>query len=217
VSGSLPLQKEISVVGEEGEPERWRKGSKYRVGTSYRLCRCGKSEQKPFCDNAHIRVRFDGTETASRKPFAEQARRLRGRNLELDDAEPLCASARFCLPKSGTWRLTARSNDPAKRKLAIQQAGNCPAGRLVVYDKQTGKPIEPEFAFSISLIEDPQMGVSGPVWVKGGVPVVSANGRVYEIRNRVTLCRCGSSRNKPFCDGSHIRARFNDGDVKGRK
>jgi CDGSH-type Zn-finger protein len=216
-SGSLPLRKAISVVGEDREPEKWRKGRKYRVGASYRLCRCGRSDQKPFCDNAHTRVHFDGTETASPDPFAEQARRLRGRDLELDDAESLCSSARFCLPKGGTWRLTARSNEPAKRKLAIQQAGNCPSGRLVVYDKKTGKPIEPEFVPSISLTEDPQVGVSGPIWVKGGIPIVSASGRVYEVRNRATLCRCGKSRNKPFCDGSHIRARFSDDDKSLRQ
>jgi CDGSH-type Zn-finger protein len=33
--------------------------------------------------------------------------------------------------------------------------------------------------------------------------VISADGKAYEVRNRVTLCRCGSSNNKPFCDGSH--------------
>jgi len=33
----------------------------------------------------------------------------------------------------------------------------------------------------------------------------SADGFVYEIRNRVTLCHCGYSGNKPFCDGSHMR------------
>ena len=34
--------------------------------------------------------------------------------------------------------------------------------------------------------------------------IESAGGTEYEVRNRVTLCRCGRSRNKPFCDGSHI-------------
>jgi len=217
VSGDLPLRKEISVVGVEGEPEKWREGVKCRVGASYRLCRCGRSEQKPFCDNAHERVCFDGTETATGNSFAQQARRLRGRNLELDDAEPLCASARFCRPRGGIWQLTARSNDPAKRRLAIQQAGNCPAGRLVVYDKKTGKPIEPEFLPSLSLTEDPSKKVSGPIWVKGRIPVVSSSGKAYEVRNRVTLCRCGKSKNKPFCDGRHIRARFSDGDKSVRK
>jgi CDGSH-type Zn-finger protein len=40
------------------------------------------------------------------------------------------------------------------------------------------------------------------------IAVTSADGRDYEVRNRVTLCRCGSSRNKPFCDGSHVTIRF---------
>jgi CDGSH-type Zn-finger protein len=47
--------------------------------------------------------------------------------------------------------------------------------------------------------------------VRGGIRIVSATGEVYEVRNRVTLCRCGSSRNKPFCDGTHVRTRFSDG------
>jgi CDGSH-type Zn-finger protein len=77
------------------------------------------------------------------------------------------------------------------------------ARALVVLDKQTGKVIEPKFAKSIGLIEDPAMGVSGPIWVRGGVPVESDDGKTYQVRNRVTLCRFGKSKNKPFCDSSH--------------
>jgi CDGSH-type Zn-finger protein len=53
--------------------------------------------------------------------------------------------------------------------------------------------------------------------VKGGVPVESADASVFENRNRVTLCRCGGSKNKPFCDGTHLKDRFNDGDESIRK
>ena len=60
------------------------------------------------------------------------------------------------------------------------------------------------------LIEDPSLGVSGPLWVRGGIPVTGADGGQYEVRKRVTLCRCGQSKNKPFCDGSHIEAGFKD-------
>ncbi len=55
----------------------------------------------------------------------------------------------------------------------------------------------------LALIEDPGIGVSGPIWVRGGVRIESAEGKIYEIRNRVTLCRCGKSKNKPFCDSAH--------------
>jgi CDGSH-type Zn-finger protein len=216
VSGSLPLRKEIAVAGDEGEPEKWRKGRKYPLRAHYFLCRCGRSRRKPFCDGAHVDAHFDGTETAGFKPFAAQAGRIRGPGVDLGDAEALCSSARFCLAKGGTWRLTLRSGDARKKKLAITQARNCPSGRLVAYDKRTGVPLEPGFEPSISLTEGPEVGAGGPVWVKGSVPIVSATGKVYEARNRVTLCRCGKSRNKPFCDGSHTGARFKAGVRTGR-
>jgi CDGSH-type Zn-finger protein len=46
--------------------------------------------------------------------------------------------------------------------------------------------------------------------VRGGVRVTGADGQDYEVRNRVTLCRCGASANKPFCDGSHQETGFTD-------
>jgi hypothetical protein len=71
--------------------------------------------------------------------------------------------------------------------------------------RQTGKAIEPALEKSIVIIEYPAKGEHGPLWVRGGIPVVSAYGKPYTIRNRLTLCRCGKSGNKPFCDGSHIQ------------
>lgn len=50
----------------------------------------------------------------------------------------------------------------------------------------------------------------GPLWVRGGIPVESSDGATYEVRNRVTLCRCGRSSNKPFCDGTHKGVGFRD-------
>jgi CDGSH-type Zn-finger protein len=217
VSGSLPLRKEIAVVGDSRAPEKWIKGEKYRVGASYRLCRCGRSEHKPFCDDTHTRIRFRATDKRHRKSYLGLSQKLAGPGLVLRDAESLCSSARFCYPGGGTWQLTIESGDRRKRKLAIRQAGNCPSGRLAAYDKKTGKPIEPEFVPSISLTEDPQRRVSGPIWVKGGILVESTEGKAYEARNRVTLCRCGRSRNKPFCNGTHIKAKFSDGDKSLRK
>ena len=94
------------------------------------------------------------------------------------------------------------------------------AGRLVVWDKETQKVFEPPFEPSISIIEDPGIRVSGPIWVKGGIRIESADGKSYTVRNRVTLCRCGQSSNKPFCDGTHASMGFSDGlplEEKGKK
>ena len=60
-------------------------------------------------------------------------------------------------------------------------------------------------------MEDPGIKVSGPIWVKGGIKIISSDNKTYEIRNRVTLCRCGQSKNKPFCDGTHAAIRYEDG------
>jgi hypothetical protein len=94
-------------------------------------------------------------------------------------------------------------HNPEARQLVEYEAGHCPAGRLVAWDRETGKPIESKFEPSLGLIEDTDKKVSGPIWVRGGIPVVSAGGKTYEIRNRMTLCRCGRSDNKPFCNGAH--------------
>ena len=212
VSGRLPLARVIAKVGRSGEPEEWQEGERFPKQESYALCRCGKSRSKPFCDGTHVRARFKGVETASRKPFDQMAKRFKGPALELSDAEELCSSARFCLRGKGTWRSVHMSNRAEEKKLATETACNCPSGRLVVRVRKTGKVIEPKHQRSIGLIEDPQLRVSGPVWLKGGIELESSDGTKYETRNRVTLCRCGASKNKPFCDGAHVAKRFNDRD-----
>ena len=57
----------------------------------------------------------------------------------------------------------------------------------------------------------PGPGVSGPLYVRGGIPLVGADGTEYELRNRYALCRCGASRNKPFCDAMHVTVGYEDG------
>jgi hypothetical protein len=73
-------------------------------------------------------------------------------------------------------------------------------------DRETGKTIEPDLEKSIVIIEYPPRGEHGPLWVRGGIPVISADGEPYEVRNRVALCRCGKTQNQPFCDGSHVES-----------
>jgi CDGSH-type Zn-finger protein len=213
VSGSVPLAKQHIVTNAKGESLDWREGHRYPSEAKYALCRCGSSKNKPFCDGSHETIGFDGTETASREPQAAQAQSFPGPKLKLLDAESLCASGRFCDTHGQIWNLIERTDDPAARKIVEGQAAHCPAGRLVLIDEATGQAVEPKLHPSIGLVEDTANQVSGPLWVRGGIPVVAADGTRYEIRNRVTLCRCGASQNKPFCDGSHVSIRFTDEEV----
>lgn len=210
VEGGLPLAHQHIVTNSEGESLEWRKGKELPAQQEYRLCRCGQSGSKPFCDGTHQKAGFDGTETASRAPYAEQAQRTEGPQMVLDDAEGLCAFARFCDPQGQVWNLVGHTDQEAARKLVVHEAGHCPGGRLVARDRATGKAHEPHFEPSIGLVQDTAKDISGPIWVRGGVPIVSADGTPWEVRNRVTLCRCGASSNKPFCDGSHARTGFDD-------
>ena len=202
-SGSIPLSVGTIGIDSEGFSREWREGKAYRLQQRYSLCRCGKFKLKPFCDGTHSKAGFDGTETASRKQYLDQVERIEGPCLTLTDAPILCATARFCDRAGGIWSLVQQQSDNAEAsEIAIDEAANCPSGRLVVWDNE-GKAVEPQFEPSIVLVEDPKEGMRGPIWVRGRIPVESADGSVYEIRNSVALCRCGLSSNKPFCDGSH--------------
>ena len=135
---------------------------------------------------------------------------MKGPTMSLTDAEALCAFARFCDPHGQVWNLVNETDQAGARKLFVQEAGDCPSGRLVARDNLTGQAIEPKFEPSIGLIEDPVNSCSGPIWLRGGIPVIGSDGFEYEVRNRVTLCRCGASKNKPFCDGTHAAIGFSD-------
>ncbi|MES2180843.1 MAG: CDGSH iron-sulfur domain-containing protein [Pseudomonadota bacterium] len=210
VSGGVPLSKESIGTNGADESVKWEQGQQYPSQEQYALCRCGHSGNKPFCDGSHMQAGFDGSETASRQPYLEQAKVIRGPTMSLTDVEHLCAFARFCDPNGQVWNLVSETDNPSAGKHFVSQTCYCPSGRLVAWDNETGKAIEPKYEPSISLIEDPVKGCSGPIWLRGGVQLIGADGFEYEVRNRMTLCRCGASQNKPFCDGTHVSVGFSD-------
>lgn len=198
VSGSLPLNEDIIETDNLGTPLKTVSRKKYPKLESYALCRCGQSQNKPFCDGHHALTKFDGTETADvKEKYEDKAVTINGPKLILKDVPHLCAGLGFCHQGMGTWDETQNSADPKSKKSATESACACSAGRLTACEKTTKKNIEPKLKPSIGIYQD------GPIFVKGGVPVESAGGETYEVRNRVTLCRCGKSGNKPFCDASH--------------
>jgi len=203
VSGKLPIVKQTIACEPDGTSVEWRAGTEYPLQEKCSLCRCGQSKNKPYCDGTHSKVGFDGTEAAGEEEYLDEPKVIHGPKIKLTDFEILCASARFCHRAGGIWNLIPQTDKPAAKQTAIEEACDCPSGRLVVTDKATKKVIEGKLEKSIGLIEDPWVGLSGPIWVRGGIPVESADGKTYKIRNRVTLCRCGKSTNKPFCDSSH--------------
>ena len=203
VTGKIPLNELKFIPNQEGASVGYEETRKYPEQDTYLLCRCGKSQNKPFCDGNHSDG-FVGTETASHATYREMADLYEGKQIDLLDAEAYCVVARFCDTDGQTWNLVEHGTTEEAKEIAINQCNNCPGGRLTAVTKD-GKIIEPNLPQEISILVDPAARVRGPIWVKGGIAVEDAKGRVYPIRNRVALCRCGKSKNKPFCDAQHMR------------
>ena len=210
VTGDIPLAKQTITTNAEDGSEAWQEGSAVAHRETHALSRCGASQTKPFSDGSHLKTGFVGTETASRDTYLDQAKLLDGPILQFTDAESLCAFGRFCDPNGNVWSQVSQTDDRAVRTMFVRQVNECPSGRLVAWNKVSGKPVEHALPVSIGLIEDPEQQCSGPLWLRGGIPVVAADRFEYEVRNRVTLCRCGESKNKPFCDGTHAAIKFSD-------
>lgn len=180
----------------------------------YALCRCGESSQAPFCDGIHVKIDFDGTETAGHSMYRERAELVdEGESIFLYD-DNRCAYARVCHRQKGdTWTLTDKSYNPEDKKEAIEGASLCPAGRLTMLDAE-GRPSEIQYEPHIAVIQDPLESVSAALYVRGNIELIGVDGISYEVRNRYALCRCGQSYTKPFCDANHVSAKFNDGKGK---
>lgn len=213
VEGNIPLLRIRVLTDEHGDPYGWEEVYRYPDKARYTLCRCGKSESMPFCDGAHLAAGFDGTCVAPHETYTASASVIDGDGISLLDSPELCMGARFCHRGGGVWSLTRNSADPKARDLAIEEAQLCPSGRLTMFDNVLEETIEVDYEPSIALIEDPFARASSAIWVRGNIPLFDDEGTQYEARNYMTLCRCGRSRNMPFCDGIHYRTRFDDGHI----
>ena len=206
VLGGVPLVRRYPAKTVYGEPMEWDAvgvgGYDIPVEGSYELCRCGKSKTMPFCDQTHLQTGFDAELKGDRRLSAERRKNINGSGFRLTDDGILCSDAGFCGTRlTRVWKMIQFSDDPEVRARILRMVENCPSGRLVAW-AEDGQALEPEYRPSIAVVPD------GPLWVRGGIPIEAPDGFVYEVRNRVTLCRCGQSRNQPFCDGSHEQVKF---------
>jgi uncharacterized Fe-S cluster protein YjdI len=85
----------------------------------------------------------------------------------------------------------------------IQQIKKCPSGALSYYMNNEGEENKEVNAESIV-----EVMPNGPLLVYGNITVKATDGNEHH-RNKVTaFCRCGSSANKPYCDGTHTKIEF---------
>ena len=205
LSGRVPIRPADYVYAEDGSPMTWTFGEPLEVdGDEVALCRCGHSDDKPFCDGSHADAEWDASD--AERPAASYAERARRKaspdgDYELLDDTKLCTHAGLCATaKKTVWQMMPDTDDPEVRGTVIRMVEKCPSGRLV--NVIGGDEVEPSLPLEIGVVP------GGPLWVTGGLEVTGASGEPLETRNRVTLCRCGASGNKPLCDGSHKDIEF---------
>lgn len=202
----LPLIRRRIVSSERGEPLAWETVERLEVGRTYSLCRCGGSANKPFCDGSHRRNGFVGDEV-TQADYDAQARSYEGTGLVVRDDRNRCAHAGFCATRlSNVWKQVKDDQvaDTGVRSQVIAAVSRCPSGALSYRLPGAKADGEEELLPAVSLVSD------GPLFVTGRVTITRHDGAIQETRQRVTLCRCGASRNKPLCDGSHAEAGFTD-------
>jgi CDGSH-type Zn-finger protein len=208
VQGNVPLVHKTQIVSEFGEPLTWKKdGDVETEGEEYYLCRCGQSAQMPFCDRTHRKITWDGTESAKTAgPSDFQVTFRGGTRLIVKSDDSLCMNSGFCgLRNTDISELVAASSDTQIRSLAIAMVERCPSGALTYTIKKGDADIEPDLPRQIAdTTEITSDGpITGPLWVTGWIQIERSDGQLFEARNRVTLCNCGLSENKPLCDGTH--------------
>jgi CDGSH-type Zn-finger protein/uncharacterized Fe-S cluster protein YjdI len=93
--------------------------------------------------------------------------------------------------------------DEVSREEVREVCGRCPSGALSYTDK-TGLPEQPPAENRMTVV------YNGPIYATGQLEIDGAAPDMAGVRYRAALCRCGASKNKPFCDNSHLDAGFRD-------
>ena len=205
VRGGIPLVRKKQVMSEYGEPLAWEQEGDVSAEDVYRLCRCGHSSNKPFCDGTHTKIEFDGTEAADTGPISARRKTFISPKISIEDDHSICVHSGFCGNRlTNIWKMRAESNDSEVLAEIIAMIERCPSGTLAYTLEPGGEIMEPDLPKEVVVIPD------GPLWITGGIPVERSDGQPLETRNRVTLCRCGASAKKPLCDGTHKEIGFSD-------
>jgi CDGSH-type Zn-finger protein len=207
VQGGVPLVRKTQVVSEHGEPLTWKKEETIETADPYVLCRCGLSHDKPFCDATHWGTHFDAAEGAATGPTVERQRTYAGgTHIVVKRDGALCTGSGFCGNRlTNVERMVPGTDDTQVRAQVMAMVERCPSGTLTYAIEPGQADVEPDLPRQIAVVTDITSDgpVTGPLWVTGYIPIERADGRLLETRNRVMLCGCGLSKNKPLCDGAH--------------
>ena len=188
-----------------GAVVRYTDGKAFPIEGKAALCRCGGSQNKPFCDGTHATNGFTSAKDPNRVP--DKLEDHQGDGITIHDNRGTCAHAGRCtdgLPavfRLGTepW-IAATESDAETIANTIQQ---CPSGAL---SYSINEKLYRDRGGDEMLLFAP----NGPYVIRGGAELVDAELNKGATTDHMTLCRCGASQNKPFCSGAHWNVQFDE-------
>lgn len=173
--------------------------------TGVALCRCGGSNNKAFCDGTHGKIGFSDKKLTD--GILDKRVNYVGNGITIHDNRGICAHAGHCTDNlASVFKLKEEpwiDPDGAAAEKIIDTIKQCPSGAL---------------SFTVDKVEhrnqdrEPMVTVrkDGPYAITGGIELVDQPQGKAASTEHYALCRCGGSKNKPFCDGTHWHIGFKD-------
>lgn len=178
-------------------------GKKIDIKPVTTLCRCGESAHRPFCDGSHYKTGIDGEKSHDRSPYIWKD--YRGEKITVHFNLGVCSHDGSCIRMlPSVFNVNRRpwiNADAAAPDEIISIIHKCPSGALAyTVDEILHKKLyngAPKI----------RTHARGQIEVYGEIELKDDQGTRPETEDHYVLCGCGSSKNKPFCSGEHLKKR----------
>ncbi|MBI4978691.1 MAG: CDGSH iron-sulfur domain-containing protein [Spirochaetes bacterium] len=188
-NGAFMVKGLTSFIGVHGEP--------LPVKPVMMLCRCGQSKRKPFCDGTHTEIHFNGDKSPDR--VKDRVVKYEGKEITIHDNRGICSHDGSCLKLPEVFDMSkmrwVNANGASKDEI-IKTIEQCPSGAL-------SYTVDGVYHDSIDRPPAIRVAENGAYNVEGGIELKDESGAKPHLSEHYSLCRCGNSKNKPFCDGEH--------------
>ncbi len=191
------------------------KGRDMKKQATMYLCRCGGSSNKPFCDGTHIKNGFVGDKNPDR--VANKVDVYSGNHITIYDNRGICAHRGYCseeLPGVFGSDEPWINPDGASVEEIIRICQRCPSGALTYALPGGERQLDVEEHHAGLKLSPRRFDYDGPYDITGAVIFEDDDDNQPESTEHYTLCRCGASKNKPFCSGEHWHVKFIDANNK---
>lgn len=191
-------------------------GKELETFDEYKLCKCGESLDKPYCDGMHEFFDFNDEKDEYRTP--DKVDIYEGELITVYENRGVCSHRGFCfedLPE--VWKMSKEARidlsvvtTQEMVDKVIDICRRCPSGALSFRLPKGERDLKGYKDNGTISLSPRRYGYDGPLEITGAVPFEDEDGNQPESKDHYALCRCGKSKNMPFCSGEHWTAKFID-------